>query len=77
VFPPDGLADVLMRVLQAPLSSTFLTPFIVENRSGASGNVAAVETMNSGGDGDTSLVTASTTASVNPVMFTRMSLRSA
>ena len=71
-FPPGGLADVLARVLQAPLGRAFGQPVIIDNRSGASGNVAAVETLNSGGDGHTLLVTASTTESVNPVMFSRM-----
>ena len=59
--PPGGLADVLARVLQAPLGRAFGQPVIIDNRSGASGNVAAVETLNSGGDGHTLLVTASTT----------------
>ena len=71
-FPPGGLADVLTRLLQAPLGEALGQPVIIDNRGGASGNVAAGEVVNNGRDGHTLLVTASTTESVNPVMFPRM-----
>lgn len=71
-FPPGGLADVLTRLLQAPLGQALGQPVIIDNRGGASGNVAAAEVVHNGGDGHTLLVTASTTESVNPLMFARM-----
>lgn len=71
-FPPGGLADVLTRSLQGPLAEALGQPVVIDNRSGAGGNVAAAEVVNNGADGHSLLVTASTTESVNPVMFPRM-----
>ena len=71
-FPPGGLADVLTRTLQAPLGEALGQPVIIDNRGGAGGNVAAAEVIHNGADGHSLLVTASTTESVNPVMYPRM-----
>jgi tripartite-type tricarboxylate transporter receptor subunit TctC len=71
-FPAGGLADVLIRLLQAPLGEALGQAVIVDNRGGASGNVAAAEVVSNGRDGHTLLVTASATESVNPVMYARM-----
>lgn len=67
-----GLADVLARTVQAPLSQALGQPVVIDNRGGAGGNVAGAEVVHNGSDGHTFLITPSTTESVNPVLFSRM-----
>lgn len=73
-FPAGGLADVLIRQLVPQLSEALGQPVVIDNRGGASGNVAAVEVARNGGDGHTLLVNVTTLESVNPIMFERMPL---
>jgi tripartite-type tricarboxylate transporter receptor subunit TctC len=54
-----------------------LVSLIIDNRSGASGNVAAVEVARNGSDGRTFLVNVTTLESVNPLMFERMPIQPA
>src|SRR5260370_7599148 len=39
-FPPGSTPDIVGRTLAARLQETFARPMVVENRSGAGGNVA-------------------------------------
>ena len=71
-FPPGGLADVLIRMLAPQLGEALGQPVIIDNRGGASGNVAAMEVVRNGGDGHTFMVNVTTIESVNPLMFERM-----
>lgn len=71
-FPPGGLADVMSRFLQQPLTEALGQPVIIDNRGGAGGNVAGSEVVRNGSDGHTFLVTVSTTETVNPSMFSHM-----
>jgi tripartite-type tricarboxylate transporter receptor subunit TctC len=71
-FPAGGLADVLARMLQPQLSEALGQPVVIDNRGGASGNVAAMETVRNGGDGHTFMVNVTTLESVNPLMFSSM-----
>ena len=71
-FPAGGLADVLARMLVPQLSEALGQPVIIDNRGGASGNVAAMETVRNGGDGHTFMVNVTTLESVNPLMFANM-----
>ena len=71
-FPPGGLADVMTRVLQPKLSEALGQPVVIENRGGASGNIAAMEVARNGGDGHTFMVNVTTIESVNPLIFDRM-----
>ncbi|WP_326537406.1 Bug family tripartite tricarboxylate transporter substrate binding protein [Pseudorhodoferax sp.] len=71
-FPPGGLADVLIRMLAPQLGEALGQPVVIDNRGGAGGNVAAVETARNGADGHTFMVNVTTLESVNPIMFEKM-----
>ena len=70
-YPAGGLADIMARLLQQPLTQALGQPIVIDNRGGAAGNLAA-DVVAKSNDGHTFLVTTSTTESVNPVMFDRM-----
>src|SRR5688572_21470568 len=40
-YPAGGLADVLIRHLQQPLTEALGQPLVIENRGGVNGNLAA------------------------------------
>ena len=71
-FPAGGLADVMARILVPQLSEALGQPVVIDNRGGASGNIAAVETVRNGGDGHTFMVNVTTIESINPFIFERM-----
>jgi tripartite-type tricarboxylate transporter receptor subunit TctC len=63
-FAPGGTADILARKLQTPLSVRLGQPIIVENRTGAGGMNASLETARSAADGYTLSLCVSTYASL-------------
>lgn len=71
-FPPGGLADVMARMLVPQLGEALGQPVVIDNRGGASGNLAAIELVRNGGDGHSFMVNVTTVESVNPLMFDRM-----
>ena len=56
-FAPGGGTDVLARLAAQGLSDRLGQPFVVENRSGAGGNIATVAVTSAPADGYTLLVT--------------------
>jgi hypothetical protein len=63
---------VLARAVQPHLAQALGQPVLVDNRSGAGGNVAGAEVVHNGNDGHTFLLVPSTLESVNPSMFSKM-----
>ncbi|MBN9429398.1 MAG: tripartite tricarboxylate transporter substrate binding protein [Burkholderiales bacterium] len=55
-FPAGGAADLQARILASNLPAILGQPVVVENRSGAGGNVGAVGVANAPGDGYTLLM---------------------
>ncbi|UFN49773.1 hypothetical protein LPC08_03760 [Roseomonas sp. OT10] len=66
-FPPGGSADLLCRLLQAPLQASLGVPIVVENRPGASGALGTAVVARAPADGQ-SFVLVFDTHVVNPAL---------
>lgn len=68
-FPAGGTTDVMMRVLAVPLQKALGQPLVVDNKPGASGNIAVSETIKAPADGYTLMVAPISVQTANPVLF--------
>ncbi|MGE4336074.1 MAG: Bug family tripartite tricarboxylate transporter substrate binding protein [Pigmentiphaga sp.] len=68
-FAPGGATDRLGRMVAQGLAQRWNTPVVVENRSGAGGNVGAEVAARAEPDGYTLLFTASNVFTVTPHLF--------
>jgi tripartite-type tricarboxylate transporter receptor subunit TctC len=71
-FPVGGLTDILARAYCEYLAQRLGQPFVVENKPGASGMIAAAEVAKSAPDGYTYLFTIATTLNQNRVLYKKM-----
>jgi tripartite-type tricarboxylate transporter receptor subunit TctC len=69
---PGGPIDALARPLAQQLRERFGQPFIVENRGGAGGNIAADMVARAAPDGYTLLVTIDAAIVVNPALYDKL-----
>src|SRR5204863_10126674 len=67
-FPPGGPVDIIARLIAPKMSEILGQQIVVENKVGASGNVASAEVAKSAPDGYT-LLTHSSDYAVNPTLF--------
>jgi tripartite-type tricarboxylate transporter receptor subunit TctC len=67
-FPPGGPTDIIARIVANALSQSFGQQVVVDNRSGAAGNIGMGQAARAAPDGYTILCT-STAIAVNPALF--------
>jgi tripartite-type tricarboxylate transporter receptor subunit TctC len=68
-YPPGGSTDVLARLMAEDVGETLGQTVIVENRPGASGNIAAAQVVKSEPDGYTLFLGTSTALAVNQSLY--------
>jgi len=71
-FPPGGAPDLVGRTLASRLGERLGQPFVVENRTGAGGNIAAEAVAKSLPDGYTLLATSDGPLVINPNVYPSM-----
>lgn len=74
-FPAGGTADILPRIVGEKLREKFGQPFIIENRSGAGGNVGADAASRSDADGYTLLASPPGPLVINESLYTNLGYR--
>jgi tripartite-type tricarboxylate transporter receptor subunit TctC len=71
-WAPGGSTDILARVVAEPLRQSMGQPFVVENRSGASGNIGSSVVARAVPDGYTLLFGSMSTHAMNGALFSTM-----
>jgi tripartite-type tricarboxylate transporter receptor subunit TctC len=71
-FPPGGVGDILARLLGQWLSQRLGQPFVVENKPGAAGNLAAETAVRAPADGHTLLLIGVNHA-INATLYDKLS----
>ena len=71
-FAAGGTSDILARAIGPHLTTAWAQPVIVENRTGANGNVGADYVAKSAPDGYTMLLSDVGALSINPSVYTDM-----
>lgn len=68
-FPPGGPSDTVIRLAAEKMQPAFKQPIVIDNKTGAGGNLGAAEVARAAPDGHTWLWTTDTTVTVNPHVY--------
>jgi tripartite-type tricarboxylate transporter receptor subunit TctC len=68
-FPPGSTPDIAARTIAPALHQTLGQPFVVENRSGAAGNIGADAVAKAAPDGYTLLVSTNGPVAINQLLY--------
>lgn len=71
-FPPGGATDLVARILADRISRSSPQPWVVENRSGANGNIGMEAAARSAPDGYTLGACTIGNCAINPAIYRRM-----
>jgi len=71
-FPAGSATDQIARVIGHELQSTLGQPFVVENKAGAQGGIAAAEVAKAAADGYTLMLTTNTPQAANVSLFKKL-----
>ena len=71
-FPPGGPSDVLSRVVGKKLEQILGQPFIMDNRPGAGGNIAAEAAASAAADGHTILMGNNSILATNAALYKKV-----
>ena len=71
-FPAGSATDQVARVIGQQLQESLKQPFVVENRPGAQGGIAAAEVARAAPDGYTLMVGTNTPLAANPSLFKKL-----
>jgi tripartite-type tricarboxylate transporter receptor subunit TctC len=71
-YPAGGTTDILPRIMQEWLSRKWGQPIVIDNRSGAAGNLGAEAAFKAEPDGSTILVTAPSPMTVNQSLYPKL-----
>ena len=72
-FPPGGGADTLARIVTPKFAQSMGQQWVVDNRSGASGNIAPEIVAHAAPDGHTVLLGFNTVLTVSPTLYKKLS----
>jgi tripartite-type tricarboxylate transporter receptor subunit TctC len=70
--PPGGVVDTSARLLSEPLAKLLGQPVVIENKGGASGNIAYAQVAQASKDGHTLLISYSAYHVGNPALFPKL-----
>jgi tripartite-type tricarboxylate transporter receptor subunit TctC len=71
-FPPGGASDVLARILGRKLEQVLGQPFVIDNRPGAGGNIAAEAVAHAQPDGHTLLLGNNSILATNAALYQKI-----
>jgi tripartite-type tricarboxylate transporter receptor subunit TctC len=68
-FPPGGSSDTIIRPIAQKAAESLNATIVIDNRTGAGGNVAALTTKQAAPDGYTLFLANNGTLAINPALF--------